>query len=253
MSTIYQPKGRAGEYSKWALNLYGGCGHGCRYCYAPTVRNLKPEEFHSNIYPYPNILRRLEIDCNRYRAKISTPIMLCFTSDPYQPADVEFRITRQAIELLKRYGFRVCILTKGGLRATRDLDLLQAGKDVMACTLTFTDPVRSSKWEPHAAPPEERFELLRKAKEEGLSTWASLEPVIDPRQSLEIIRRTHEYVDLYKVGTWNYDARSGKIDWHTFAAAVIDTLAGLGCNWYIKNDLARYLPTGVPQRSGEQV
>ncbi|MGE5604285.1 MAG: hypothetical protein ACM3YE_01175 [Bacteroidota bacterium] len=59
--------------------------------------------------------------------------------------------------------------------------------------------------------------------------WASLEPVIDPEESLEIIRQTHEYVDLYKVGKLNYNQIEKTIDWREFAENAIMLLRKLNC------------------------
>ena len=80
-----------------------------------------------------------------------------------------------------------------------------------------------------------------KAKSMGIMTWASLEPVIEPEQSLEIIRRAHGYVDLFKVGTLNHHPRAREIDWHKFAADAVRLLRELNCSYYIKDDLRRHL------------
>ena len=80
-----------------------------------------------------------------------------------------------------------------------DFDLLRPG-DEFATTLTFLDEQKSRQWEPGTAIPEERIESLRKAHELGIRTRVSLEPIIEPAESIEIIRRTHTFVDLFKVG-----------------------------------------------------
>jgi len=75
----------------------------------------------------------------------------------------------------------------------------------------------------------------------GLWTWASLEPVIDPEQTLELIRATAEYVDLYKVGKLNHRPEARDIDWRDFVERVVGLLDELGKERYIKVDLRRYL------------
>ena len=82
--------------------------------------------------------------------------------------------------------------------------------------------------------------MLEKAKA-WIFTWASLEPVIDPEQSLEIIRRTHHFVDLFKVGTLNHHPRAREIDWRKFGRQAVELLEQLDCSYYIKDDLRRYL------------
>ena len=86
-----------------------------------------------------------------------------------------------------------------------------------------------------------RINTLKKAHGLGISTWASLEPVIDPVQSLEIIRQTHEFVDLFKVGRWNHDKRADLIDWKAFGTQAINLLESLKKPYYIKADLKKYL------------
>ena len=64
MNVIYEPKGRAREYSPLACNLYMGCTHGCKYCYAPACMHKKPEEWHEAARARgDNVLKLFEKDC----------------------------------------------------------------------------------------------------------------------------------------------------------------------------------------------
>ena len=243
---IYEPRGRAAEYSELAANLYHGCGHQCVYCYAPDATKTTRLEF-ANSKPRKNIIDKLQLDAAKMSFpwnKETRPIQFSFTTDPYQPLDERIRLTRAGIEVLKHYGLRVSILTKGGLRATRDFDLLDEN-DLYGVTMTLLDARESSIWEPYAAPPSERIESLRQAHEKGIPTWVSLEPVIYPEVSLEIIRQTHSFVDEYKVGTLNYHERAKQIDWANFARNARDLLNSLNCRYYLKADLRRWLPAAV--------
>jgi len=245
---IYEPKGRAGEYSPLALNLYKGCGHGCIYCYAPDATFTDREKF-KEASPRPNIIKRLLTDAPKAAADGATGnVLLCFTCDAYQPIDDMHQLARQAIQILHENGFGVTILTKGGARAYRDFDLLGPG-DQFATTLTFLDQKRSLEWEPGAATPAERVASLRHAHELGIETWASLEPVMDPAEAIKIIRHTHEFVDLFKIGKINYTgklpdhlkAQVKEIDWRQFARDVISELEKLGSKYYLKNDLKAHI------------
>jgi DNA repair photolyase len=248
MSIIYRPAGRAGEYSEYAVNLYGGCDHHCPYCYVPLARHITPEKFYgAGATPYKNVLKKLAADCRRLQGAITTPIMLSFTSDAYQHSEAGHQTTRQAIRLLKQHGFRICVLTKAGMRATRDFDLLDAG-DVMAATLTLINEADSLKWEPHAALPSDRIEFLKAAKRRGMETWASLEPVIDPEQTLELIQATRGIVDLYKIGTINYvKVVSEKIDWTDFVREAVAAVIAGNQAYYLKDDLLKYADPKTPQ------
>lgn len=247
MQIIYEPKGRAYEYGELAANLYRGCGHGCLYCYAPAATFTDRTRFYQAPAPRKGLLDKLRADARsaQAQAQAGTPILLSFTSDPYQPLDVETGLTRDAIAILKGAGWSVSILSKGGARATRDFDLLGPG-DQVGASLTFIDPAQSLEWEPGAALPADRLAYLLAAHEKGLRTWASLEPVIDPAQSLELIDLSAPYVDMYKVGKLNHHPLSKAIDWRAFALAAVSRLEALGKAHYVKRDLQAYLPSCAP-------
>jgi DNA repair photolyase len=239
-SVIYEPRGKAREYSPLAANLYTGCGHHCEYCYAPAIIRSTREKFRTP-RPRENIIEKLNQDINGLRGEhIKGPILLCFTCDPYQPIEEHYQLTRQAIQIIHSCGLNVMILTKGGQRAERDFGLLTA-RDWFGVTLTNLDNTLSLKWEPRAALPEERIDSLHKAHKNGIKTWVSLEPVLYPETTLEIIRKTYRFVDTFKVGTLNYHPHAISIDWHRFAMDVKDLLLALDANYYLKADLRKWL------------
>jgi DNA repair photolyase len=237
-SLIYEPRGRAREYAELACNLYRGCDHLCTYCFAPSATYTTRDTFCTPKLRSGNFLGKLEKEAAGLTP--SAPILLCFTTDPYQTLDVKERVTRQAIQIFHRYGHSVQILTKGGSRALRDLDLLTP-TDAFATTLTSLDEGASTQWEPGAATPLDRIATVQKFHEAGIPTWVSLEPVISPAGALEIIRRTHGFVDLFKVGKLNYHAHSKTIDWAAFAKEVVALLDSLGCKYLLKEDLKAYI------------
>jgi DNA repair photolyase len=241
-SVIYRPRGKALEYCELAANLYRGCGHGCTYCYAPGVLYTSRDKFLSAT-PRPDIVKKLTQDATNLSKDESMhgrQVLLCFTCDPYQPLDIEYQLTRQAIEILHENMLNVCILTKGGKRSERDFDLLNKN-DAYAATLTFIDKRLSLEFEPKASIPEERFAALARAHDLGIPTWVSLEPVINPAESLKIIEQTSSYVDMYKIGVWNYDKRAAELDYAGFLAEAVELISAAGARYYIKKDMARYL------------
>lgn len=243
-SYVYPPKGQAGEYSRLAANPYKNCGHRCAYCYVPLVLHISREEFNQVATPRENYLYHLIKDCQKYRtAGITEQVMLSFTTDPYHPGDTT--LTAQTLKTLRDYGLGFCTLTKGGARALRDLYLFRHNRDAFASTLTTLDPEFSRKWEPGAALPAERIATLRAFHIAGIFTWVSLEPTLSPADSLEVVRTTAEFVDLYKIGKANYiPAVSSGIDWEKYTNEMIDLCSRLGVKHYIKKDLQQYLPAG---------
>lgn len=238
MSVIYEPRGKAGEYSPLAANLYKGCAHGCLYCYAPAATFTAREVFVGRPAPRKNVLDQLERDAESM-AGDPRQILLSFTSDPYQPIETEEKLTRRALAILHKYDLRATVLTKGGMLACRDFDILSWGAhNEFAVTLTTDDPDESLAWEPGAAPPGERLESLRRAHAMGIRTWVSFEPVINPDAVYRLLEASLDYVDLYKVGKLNYHKLAGTIDWRGFREKITELLERAGKPYIIKKDLA---------------
>jgi DNA repair photolyase len=244
-SMIYAPKGQAGEYAPLACNPYRGCGTGCKYCYVSLVLHMDRAEFNAGAVPRENFIAALTKDARKYQAAgIREQVMFSFTTDMYNPSDTS--LTRPSMEIVQAHGLGICILTKGGSRALRDLDLFRPDRDAFASTLTSLDDDFSRKWERRAALPGDRIATLRRFHDAGIFTWVSLEPVIDTEASKQIIRETHGFVDLYKIGRANYIGLTKTTDWRRFTGEILDVLHHLGARHYIKQDLQPYLSAGYP-------
>lgn len=244
MKIIYEPAGRAREYAELACNLYSGCDHGCTYCYAPIALKKPRELFVKSTTRPLNIIRELSRDADEMRKnQDKRSVLLCFTCDAYQALNDQYKLTRQAIQIFIENGVKFTILTKGGNRSLQDLDLIRTAPDLAtyAATLVFTNEEQRIKYEPNAAPTHERIGCLKTMHDAGITTWVSLEPVFDPKQSLDLIRQTYDFVDLYKVGKVNYMPEGKTIDWKQFGTDIITLLESLGKQYYIKNDLKAYL------------
>jgi len=242
MKAIYEPRGQAREYAPLAINLYQGCAHGCKYCYAPACMKKSREQWTSEQTVRKNILDLLQKDLiEMVKTKDNRQVLMCFITDPYQ-RDYEFNyITKKAIELFRAYDKRFIILTKGGMKAARDFYLYKKG-DEFASTLTFISPEKSIEIEPGAALPEDRIKAIKYAKRFGIRTWVSLEPVIEPEETFKIIDETHKYVDLFKIGKVNYFNGADKsIDWKEFTLNAVEKFKSLNKEYLIKDSLKKYL------------
>ena len=243
MSIIYQPSGKALEYSPLAANLYKGCSHACKYCYVPQITYTDREVFSSPEYirPRPDVIKQLKKDAVKFQGTDKN-VLFSFTSDPYQPIEDKFGLTRTALQILNEHDIPVTILTKGGHRAMKDFDILSKNtNNAFSVTLTTDDPKESLAWEPGAALPAERIESLWYANNHaGIKTWVSFEPVINPDAVIRMIGETHRFVDLYKVGKLNYHYKSKHINWQKFLFRVEKELDKYGKDRYIKKDLEVY-------------
>lgn len=235
LGAIYEPTGRALEYSALACSLYRGCSHGCTYCFGPSVLKMPREEYNQP-RPRKDILETLRRNAEKL-AGDRRRVLMSFTTDPYQPLDVDLHLSRDGIKILHEHDLGVTILTKGGKRAIRDFDLL-GERDEVATSLTMWPPLEQ-EWEPGAASTLDRIKMLKEAKFRGLRTWVSLEPVIDPEETLAIIRATYYFVDLFKVGTLNYHKKKAEIDFGDFGRRAETLLKQLGCDYYLKEDLRK--------------
>jgi DNA repair photolyase len=233
MTAIYEPKGKAREYAERAVNLYRGCSHGCTYCYAPSVLRMTREKF-AHCEPRPGILDAIHKEAPKHAGR---EVLLCFTCDPY-PAGQSAALPGMAIALLQDAGCRVNVLTKSGSRSALAIDLLRAVLDSYGATLTFDNDADSELWEPGAAMPSDRIAMLSLAKSRHIKTWASLEPVIDPEQSLALIRAVAGIADVVKIGRLNHNALAKSIDWPAFARRAVDLCESLGQRYVLKADLA---------------
>lgn len=236
MKVIYEPSGRAAEYSPLAANLYRGCSHGCKYCYVPGIIKMSREQFSADPHPRKDILRHLERDAKKF-SNDNHRVLLSFTSDPYQLAEAKLRITRQAIRILNSHGLGVTALTKGGMLAVRDFDLLSRNpRNEFAVTLTSNNREESLELEPGAALPIDRMEALWTASEIwGIRTWVSFEPVIRPSAVFDILDFIGDVPDEIRVGKLNHIKND--TDWPAFREEITERLEKLGKPYRIKEDL----------------
>lgn len=237
MPIIYEPTGKAKEYADLACNLYNGCTHGCTYCYA---KRYKQNEYYAAADPKNDVIEKLRKHAPRLPSDKTPEILLSFQGDVYQHAETELRLTRQALEILVLNNLSFTVLTKGGNRAERDFDLLQqSGKARFGTSLVWTDDAKRQKFEPDAAPVRERVAMICKATGRKIPTWVSLEPVIDPKEALRVIKALHHVVGFWKVGKINHNKElESAYDWVKFREDVTELLERVGAKYYIKKSLS---------------
>jgi DNA repair photolyase len=252
-TVIYVPKSEAFEYAALATNPSRGCGHSCAYRSVPITTHQDRTEFNAGAILRPNYLANLRKDAALYQAAGNTlQILVAFITDPYHPGDTA--ATRTCLEIFNEFGQPFSILSKGGTRALRDIDLFRPDRDCYGATLTSLNDRLSRKWERNAPLPGDRIAALKAFHERGIFTWASLEPVFNAEASLAVVEATHSFVDQYKIGRMNY--LNLPIDWREYTRRMIDLLHRLGAGHYVKRDLQQFLPRGyynpmrVPQHHG---
>ena len=164
--------------SRNGMNLYRGCQHGCIYCDSRSLCYQMNHAF-EDIEVKENAVELLEDALRRKRKKcmIGTGSM----TDPYMPLERELGNMRRALEVIRRYGFGVTVLTKSD-GILRDLDLLQSineqAKCVVQMTLTTYDENLCRKLEPNVCTTARRFEVLKRLRDAGIPTVVWMSPIL---------------------------------------------------------------------------
>ena len=167
-----------------SINPYRGCEHGCIYCFArPThaFHDLSPGlDFESRLFAKPDAAALLRVELARPGYEVS-PIALGTNTDPYQPIEREWGITRQVVKVLAEHRHPLTITTKSD-RVLRDLDLLAPmaarGLAAVAVSVTSLDPKVAATLEPRAPHPERRLLAVRRLAEADVPVYVSISPVI---------------------------------------------------------------------------
>ncbi len=187
-------------WCKYSINPYRGCQFACNYCDAITEKYLihkKVEDFSRVIYVKTNAPELLKKELEKAQKDV---VALSGVTDPYQPAERKYDITRKILEVLKDNGFPVHIGTKSDL-VLRDADILSEISTNSWCAISFTvttfDKNLLSLLEPFSPPPERRLEALKKLKEAGIMAGVDFTPIIpylldDENNIREVIRKASE-------------------------------------------------------------
>jgi DNA repair photolyase len=177
-----------------SINPYRGCEHGCIYCFArPThaYQGLSPGlDFESKLFVKPDAADLLvrELAAPNYSPKV---IAMGTNTDPYQPIERKWRVTRKILEVLRDAGHPVAIVTKSGLVA-RDIDILsdmaKGNLAKVALSVTTLDPKLARVMEPRAATPSLRLATIRKLSAAGIPTAVMVAPIVPAINDSEVER-----------------------------------------------------------------
>ncbi len=165
----------------WDLNIYRGCEHGCKYCYAIYSHDyLNDGNFFDNVYYKKNILESLEKELSSPDWKREI-VNIGGVTDSYQPIEKELKIMPEILKLMIKYKTPIIISTKSDL-VLRDIELIDELSKItyvnIAFTITTMDEKVREKLEPNASPSIKRFDALKKIKKTNASLGVHLMPII---------------------------------------------------------------------------
>jgi DNA repair photolyase len=160
------------EGTDYSLNPYTGCQHACVYCYAPYVLRKDPKDWVNTIYVKKNVPQLLMQELKTKKGSI----LISSVTDPYQPAENMYFITRKTLEILKHHNNPVSILTKSAL-ILRDIELIE-NLDHVQVGVSFSTLSESLKQrlEPYSSSIEQRLQILQKFAGR-VTTYAMLAPL----------------------------------------------------------------------------
>ena len=176
-SIVIKNKSTAWFGTRYTMNIYRGCSHGCIYCDSRSecygVQDFDTVRVKSDA---------LAVIRNDLRSKTQSGVVTTGSmSDPYNPFEKELQLTRHALELLDAYGFGAAVATKGTL-ITRDADILReiTSHSPVLCKITVTtcDDALAAKLEPRAPSSSARLAAVEKLAGQGIFTGVLLMPVL---------------------------------------------------------------------------
>ncbi len=163
--------------NNYNMNIYRGCNHGCIYC--DSRSDCYHVENFDEVRAKENALLILERDLKSKRKKglVSNGAM----SDPYNPFEAKYQLTRGALELIHKHGFGAGIITKSDL-VTRDIDLLTKIREhspaMVKMTITTFEDALCQKIETGVTPTSKRLTALKQLSQAGIFTGVLLMPIL---------------------------------------------------------------------------
>lgn len=187
----------------WSLNPYMGCAHRCTFCY---VRNFERradrasgDAYGISIRVKTNVVEVLRGELGR-RSWRREPVAIGAATDPYQPAEGRYRLTRGCLEALAAARTPVHLITRGPM-IVRDLDVLQSFSGRAEVEVNFSIPTLDldvwRRTEPGTAPPRQRLRVLRRLVDAGVRAGVGMAPLLPgisdrPQQLAEVVQAARD-------------------------------------------------------------
>jgi DNA repair photolyase len=188
---------------KWSLNPYMGCVHQCTFCFVRAFEKLadRPADgrYGTSIRVKTNLVEVLTRELTR-RSWRREQVVVGTATDPYQPAEGHFRLTRGAIEALGAAETPFGLITRGPL-IVRDVDVLSFASERAEVGVTFSiptlDPEIWRRTEPGTAPPRQRLRAIRTLIDAGIDASVGMAPILpglsdDPEKMADVVRAARD-------------------------------------------------------------
>jgi len=244
-------------WCRYGVNPYQGCQHACTYCDSRSHKYHLQPDFDRTIVIKNEPDRMLDRRLSRARTLLPDVVAMSGASDPYHPAELEYRNTRGCLSVLLKHGYPVHVLTKSD-NVLDDADLLSRIGEKTWCTVsltvTTTDDEMAAFLEPGAPSPARRLDTIRRLKETGnIQAGVNLIPVVpflaDSREMLEgVVRGASEAGADYILFGGGMTMRDQQANWFLtqlekeYPEMVERYLQLYGASWGEEGYQGRYAP-----------
>jgi DNA repair photolyase len=189
---------------KWSLNPYMGCAHQCTFCYVRAFerRAERPSDdrYGSSVRVKVNVAQVLarELERKSWKGEL---VAIGAATDPYQPGEGRFKLTRGCLSVLAAAANPISIITRGPM-IVRDIDILQDAASKADVSVNFSVPTLDPKiWrytEPHTSPPIQRLRALRRLVDAGIRAGVGVAPILpglsdDPKLLADVVRAARDH------------------------------------------------------------
>jgi DNA repair photolyase len=188
---------------RWSLNPYMGCAHRCTFCFVRAFERLadrpSDDRYGTSIRVKTNLVEVLQAELAR-RSWKREQVAVGTATDPYQPAEGRWRLTRRAVVALGEAETPFGLITRGPL-IVRDIDVLSFAAGRAAVSVTFSIPTLDCtiwrKTEPGTAPPAQRLRAIRALIDAGVKADVGMAPILpglsdDPRRMADVVRAARD-------------------------------------------------------------
>ncbi len=174
------------EVYDYVVNPYVGCQHGCSYCYATFMRRFTGHkepwgDFVDVKINAPALLKK------EITKKKQGKVWVSGVTDPYQPLEKKYELTRQCLEILVEHDWPVIVQTRSPL-ALRDIDVFRQSKSIeVGFSITTANDAIRKAFEPHSPSIEARLKAIASLCENGIKTYAMIAPIL-PEAEKDVLR-----------------------------------------------------------------
>ena len=186
---------------EYVINPYVGCQHGCTYCYATFMKR-----FTGHKEPWGEFvdikINAAELLAKEINKKKKGTVWVSGVTDPYQPLEKKYKLTRKCLEILVEHDWPVIVQTRSPL-VLRDMDIFRKSKNIeVGLSITTANDAVRKAFEPHAPSIKSRLDAIESLHENGIRTYVMIAPMLPEAENL--IERLANKVDYIILDRMNY-------------------------------------------------